>query len=84
MYMSKSFYMKGICKVMENVMCRATDEISMPKGTLLLVTVIAFLIGFFVGLSCFHAKNRTMFKCKCGKNKDFDADEYVRSLNFDE
>lgn len=47
---------------------------------LLAVTgLLSFVLGFVLGIC---ACKKLSGKCGC-KNKDFDADEYVRSLNLD-
>ena len=67
--------------MLENAISKVKQDISVPVGVLALITIIAFLIGVIVGFIYSPIKKGFVFK---NSNKNFDADEYVRSLNFDE
>lgn len=67
--------------MLDNAISKVKQDISVPVGLLVLVTIIAFLVGVIVGFIYSPIKKGFVFK---NSNKNFDADEYVRSLNFDE
>ncbi len=67
--------------MLENAIYKVKQDISVPVGVLALITIIAFLIGVIVGFIYSPIKKGFVIK---NSNKNFDADEYVRSLNFDE
>lgn len=73
--------MKGSCYMLDNAISKVKQDVSVPAGVLVLVTIIAFLVGVIVGFIYSPIKKGFIFK---NSNKNFDADEYVRSLNFDE
>lgn len=60
------------------------EKIKMSKGMLALFTVSAFIIGILTGLAAAKLSSSRKVVVKTSAEDDFDADEYVRNLNFDE
>ncbi|MCM1577646.1 MAG: hypothetical protein NC078_02450 [Ruminococcus sp.] len=56
----------------------------LTRGAVVLIGVCSFIAGVIIGAAAARpAKGRRAAACySCGD--DFDADEYVRNLNFDE
>lgn len=65
----------------DNAISKVNQDVTVPGGIFVLVTVIAFLMGVIMGIVLSPVKKGIMSKAD---KKDFNADEYVRSLNFDE
>lgn len=60
------------------------EKIRLTKGALALIALCAFVGGLIAGAAAARAgrgrKAAAVYSC----GDDFDADEYVRNLNFDE
>ncbi|MGN0667056.1 MAG: hypothetical protein ACI4KF_11090 [Huintestinicola sp.] len=66
-----------------NAICDySSRKIKVSYGTVILVTLVSFVVGLLTGslIGSLAAKKKVVVKCG---SKDFDADEYVRTLNFD-
>lgn len=61
------------------------EEMKVTKGLALIIVAGSFLLGLLIGnaCGCGHAK-KVLKKKKAAEDEFFDADEYVKSLNFDE
>ncbi len=72
--------------IMENICCDMSKKIKLTKGTVVLLTAAAFAAGILVGACTMGLKlGKTIRKLrKKSMDDDFDADEYVRNLNFDD
>ncbi|MBQ5332745.1 MAG: hypothetical protein J6K92_05750 [Oscillospiraceae bacterium] len=62
----------------------ADEKIKISKGLLILLTVGAFVVGIFTGVAVSKLTSGRKAVCKCSSGEDFDADEYVRNLSFDD
>lgn len=58
---------------------KAEEDIVISQGLLVLIAAAAFIIGLIVGILCTSGSKASK---KRKKNKNFDADEYARQLNF--
>ncbi len=80
--------MDMIMRIMRLVEKSSREEVKISKGAAFIVVVGAFLIGIVMGTVCTscRAKKRLMGRKGAPEvNSDsFDADEYVKSLNFEE
>ncbi|MGN0642033.1 MAG: hypothetical protein ACI4JJ_02700 [Huintestinicola sp.] len=61
----------------------SSQKVKISKGAVILIALASFIIGLLTGT--------VIAKASCGKKgvvkfsgRDFDADEYVRTLNFDD
>lgn len=63
----------------ENTISKAKEDVVVTNGILVLIAVVSFLTGLIVGILCASG-------AKSAKNKknSFNADDYVRELNFDD
>ncbi len=62
----------------------AEEKVKLSKGVIAAVTVGAFIIGLISGaVAARLALSRKLAVCSSAKD-EFDADEYVRNLNFDD
>ena len=61
---------------------KANEELTLSKGIALAVAPGAFVLGFIFGSAC--GKKKVRRKLAKASEDDFDAEEYVKSLNFDE
>ncbi len=59
--------------------CENKENNSVLPVVVLIIAALSFIIGFIAGSAV--TKSVSKKNCSCG---EFDADEYVRSLNFDD
>lgn len=80
--------MKGKLKMIEEILSAVNktsrEEMKVTKGLALIIVVGSFLIGLIIGNACGCGHTKKVMKRKAAPQEDFDADEYVKSLNFDE
>lgn len=62
----------------------ADEKVKISKGLLILLTVGAFIVGIITGAAAAKLTSSRKAVCKCSSGEDFDADEYVRNLSFDD
>lgn len=62
----------------------ADEKVKISKGLLILLTVGAFVVGILTGTAVTKLCHSRKAVCKCSSEEDFDADEYVRNLSFDD
>ncbi len=62
----------------------ADEKVKISKGLLILITVGAFVLGILTGAAAAKLVQGKKAVCKCSSGEDFDADEYVRNLSFDD
>lgn len=64
--------------------CENTEKNSVLPIAIMIIAGLSFILGVFSGITL----SKLVLKCKKSKNSecyaDFDADEYVRSLNLDD
>lgn len=79
-------------EIMNTVSKKSKEEISISLGEAVLVTVGAFILGLVMGIlfgSTSAKKKAKKHKCCCSDTdgiesaEDFDAEQYVRDLKFD-
>ena len=59
--------------------CENKETNSVLPVVVLIITALSFILGFIAGAAVTRAVTKK--NCSCG---EFDADEYVRSLNFED
>ena len=85
------------CKIMLNEIISAIDneskkEITVTKGVAIIIVVASFILGILFGSACAKCKCKSNSKKCCCEDDDefdedfeeFDANEYVKSLNLDD
>lgn len=65
-------------EITENTLSKAKEDVLVPQWLIVLIAVAAFITGVVVGILCTSGSKRS----KKRKNS-FDANAYVRDLNFD-
>ena len=65
-------------EITENTLSKAKEDVLVPQWLIVLIAVAAFITGVVVGILCASGSKRS----KKRKNS-FDANAYVRDLNFD-
>lgn len=70
-------------EILEAVSQCAEQKVKLSKGAVLLLAVAAFLLGAFTGAFAVGLSSKRKLAAGCGCD-DFDADEYVRNLSFDD
>lgn len=72
-------------EIIDTVSKYAGEKVRISKGVLMIIAAGAFLMGIITGSLAAGAACRRKNKLRsCGAAEDFDADEYVRNLNFDD
>lgn len=82
-------------EIMDQVARKSKEEVSISLGEAVLITVGAFLLGLIMGILCGSSSAKKKHKkCKgkcahrggseCADGDDFDAEQYVRDLTFDD
>ena len=64
----------------ENTVAKAKEDVVISGGLLVLIAVVSFLTGLVVGIVC----TSSVKSKKAAKKPSFNADDYVRDLNFDD
>ena len=59
-------------------------KILLILSTTLLFVFFAFVVGILTGTAVTKLVHGRKAVCKCSSDDDFDADEYVRNLSFDD
>ena len=81
-------YFERIIEMIEEILSAVNktsrEEMKVTKGLALIIVVGSFLIGLIIGNACGCGHTKKVMKKKAAPQEDFDADEYVKSLNFDE
>lgn len=71
-------------EIYETVSKAMSEKIRIPKGAVVLIALCGFICGLIAGSAAARIgssrKARAIYSC----GDDFDADEYVRNLSFDE
>lgn len=62
----------------------AGEKVRISKGMLFFITVLSFAVGLVSGAAAAKVVLGKRITAGCSCNDEFDADEYVRNLNFDE
>ncbi|MCI7766589.1 MAG: hypothetical protein MSJ26_01215 [Oscillospiraceae bacterium] len=62
----------------------ADEKVKISKGLFIFLTVGAFIVGIFTGVAAAKLTSSRRAVCKYSSGEDFDADEYVRNLSFDD
>ncbi|WP_432649903.1 hypothetical protein [Huintestinicola sp.] len=73
-----------IDEIIETVGKYADEKVKISKGLLILLTVGAFVVGILTGTAVTKLVSHKKAVCRCSSDEDFDADEYVRNLSFDD
>lgn len=60
------------------------EKIKLSKGILLVLAAASFLVGLLTGICAAKLAFGKKISAAVSSGDDFDADEYVRNLNFDE
>lgn len=72
-------------EIIDTVSKYASEKVKLSKGALMIIAAGAFLMGIITGSLAAGAACRRKNKQRCyTAADDFDADEYVRNLNFDD
>ncbi|MCM1522887.1 MAG: hypothetical protein NC120_00360 [Ruminococcus sp.] len=67
-----------------NVICRyAGEKVKLSKGVIALIAIAAFVLGLLSGAVAARFALGKKPESKYSEKEEFDADEYVRNLNFD-
>ena len=61
-----------------NTVAKAKEEVSVSNGVIVLIAVVSFLVGLIIGIVC-----TANAKSKKAKKNTFNAEEYLRELDFD-
>lgn len=61
-----------------NTVAKAKEEVSVSNGVIVLIAVVAFIVGLVIGIVC-----TANAKSKKAKKNTFNANDYVRELDFD-
>ena len=62
----------------------ADEKVRVSKGLLVLITIGAFVVGIITGTAVTKLVSSKKAVCRSSYDEDFDADEYVRNLSFDD
>ena len=69
-------------KIIEAICGYSTEKIKISRGLVIAAAAAAFVVGLISGAAAARlALGRKLAACS-SSNDDFDADEYVRNLNF--
>ena len=63
-------------EITENTLSKVKEEVVIPQWAIAVIAVAAFLLGLVMGILCASGSKRK-------GRKSFNADAYVRDLNFD-
>ncbi|MBP1560314.1 MAG: hypothetical protein J6C96_03610 [Oscillospiraceae bacterium] len=63
----------------ENAVAKAKEDVVLTNGVLVLIALVSFITGLVIGILCASGA-----KSKKNKKLSFNADDYVRDLNFDD
>ncbi|MCC8043264.1 MAG: hypothetical protein LIO69_07145 [Oscillospiraceae bacterium] len=70
-------------EMLDDIIECAEEKVKLSKGALVLLTVCSFLVGAIVGVCAAGiACHKKISGCDCCD--DFDADDYVNNLDFDD
>ena len=64
-------------EITESTLSKAKEEVVIPQWVIAVIAVAAFLTGLVVGILCASGSKQRKSR------KSFNADAYVRDLNFD-
>lgn len=74
--------------MVEEILCTVgeymNEKIKISKGALAAAAVIAFIFGVLTGICAAKLTSGKKAVVVTSADDDFDADEYVRNLNFDD
>ena len=84
MHTDERWLFKMMEEIIETVGKYADEKVKISKGVLILLTVAAFVAGILTGTAVTKLVHGRKAVCKCSSDDDFDADEYVRNLSFDD
>ncbi len=76
-------------KIINVIDTKSKEELTITKGLAFIIIAVSFVLGIILGSACAGTKCKKK-KCKAGADcfnndeDEFDAGEYVRSLNLDE
>ncbi|MCM1480564.1 MAG: hypothetical protein NC085_12740 [Muribaculaceae bacterium] len=70
-------------EITENTISKAKEDIVISQGLLALIAAVSFLTGLIIGILCASGSKSEKRRCR-RRRGNFDADEYVRELNFDD
>ncbi|MGN1089031.1 MAG: hypothetical protein ACI4Q6_01400 [Huintestinicola sp.] len=60
------------------------EKIKLSKGMLIVAAVLSFAVGVLTGICAAKLTSKKKIVAVTSAGESFDADEYVRNLNFDE
>lgn len=71
-------------EIMDTVLRYMSEKVKLTKGAVILLSAGSFILGIITGVCAakLALSKKLCAGCSCGD--DFDADEYVRNLNFDD
>ena len=65
-------------EITENTLSRVKEDVVVPQWLIVVIALAAFLTGLIVGILCSPGSKR-----RARRRTRFNADAYVRDLNFD-
>ncbi len=71
-------------KIADSICDAAKERIRISKGVLVLIAAAAFIIGLASGAVSVRLAMSRKLTVRTSGSDEFDADEYVRNLSFDE
>lgn len=71
-------------EIMSTVSKYMGEKVKVSKGVLVVCGIGAFIIGLITGVCAAKLTMSKKIATAFSSGDDFDADEYVRNLNFDE
>lgn len=71
-------------EIYEAVSKEMSEKVRIPKGAVVLIALCGFICGLIAGAGAASLGSRKKAKAVYSCGDDFDADEYVRNLSFDE
>lgn len=60
------------------------EEVTLTKGLALIIIAGAFFIGMIIGSACTAGHSKKKLAKAVPSDEEFDADEYVKSLKFED
>lgn len=70
-------------EITENTISKAKEDIVITQGLLVLIAAVSFITVLIIGILCASGSKSEKRRGR-RRRSSFDADEYVRELNFDD